>query len=167
MAVLCETERYGYEIARIIEERRISLWTEFALSSVYAVLGRLERKGYVTRREIQQSGKPPRKLYSLSFSGRSALEDSLEKLSSPGNRIWGMFEIILLAWPILSGSRRQDLINNYRSSLKRRIENLRVPLASEINPISAAHISRPLAAARGELEWLEKFAFDSGIGLID
>lgn len=39
--------RHGYELDRVIEERGMREWTDVAFSSIYYLLGRLERQGLI------------------------------------------------------------------------------------------------------------------------
>jgi len=47
LGLLAECSRHGYELDRVIEERGIRAWTDVAFSSVYYLLGRLERAGWI------------------------------------------------------------------------------------------------------------------------
>ena len=65
LALLCEQDMYGYELAaRISEAVRISEGT------IYPLLKRIHDEGYVTTylRESQEG--PPRKYYSATYEGR-------------------------------------------------------------------------------------------------
>ena len=46
--LLGEASRHGYEIERLIEERGFREWTAIAFSSIYFLLGRLEKRGLVS-----------------------------------------------------------------------------------------------------------------------
>jgi len=63
-------ESYGYEIVqrlRAVEELRV---TE---STVYPILSRLRRDGYLKVRSVPSPGGPPRRYFSLTRLGRSYL----------------------------------------------------------------------------------------------
>ena len=45
LSLLVEQPRHGYEIERVIEERGMRDWTEIGFSSIYYVLGKLEKRG--------------------------------------------------------------------------------------------------------------------------
>ena len=167
LAILSETERYGYEIDKILSKRQIRLWSNIAASSVYAVLTRLHRKGLAERREVTQSGRPPRKLYSISESGRNELESAIFEAILDEGRVIGRFDIILLVWPILSSEMRNKLVSSYMAHLKTREEFYRKETEQIINPISAALFERPLRTIRAEMGWLTEFAQKNGISISD
>jgi len=167
LAILSETERYGYEIDKILAKKQIRLWSDIAPSSIYAVLNRLYRRGLAASREVGQSGRPPRKLYSISESGRAVLEGALFKSILDDDRVVGRFEIILLVWPMLSSEKKNELLSSYMTLLKTREKFYRKEVEQEINPISAALFERPLRMVMGEIGWLKEFARKNGVLLSD
>lgn len=167
LAILSETERYGYEIDKILANRQIRAWGNIAPSSIYAVLNRLRRKGLAGSREVGQSGRPPRKLYSISESGRAALESDLFESILDQDRVIGRFEIILLVWPMLSSEKRNKLLSSYMTLLKTREEFYRKEAGQRINPVSAALFERPHGTVMAEIGWLKEFAQKNGVLLSD
>ena len=167
LAILSETERYGYEIDKILGKRQIRLWEKIASSSIYAVLNRLYRRGLAERREVGQSGRPPRKLYSISESGRAELESAIFESILAEDRVIGRFEIILLVWPMLSSEKRDRMLSSYMAVLKGRENLYRKEVEQEINPISAALFERPLGTVMAEIAWLKEFAQKNGVSISD
>jgi len=70
LAVIDEEPAYGYEMTRRLRERGLSIVGE---GSIYPLLGRLERDGYIEAYRAASNGGPPRKYYRPSDAGRSAL----------------------------------------------------------------------------------------------
>lgn len=70
LALIGEEERYGYEIVRQLEERGVELVAE---GSIYPLLSRLERSGYIDATMVPSSEGPPRKYYRITADGRRAL----------------------------------------------------------------------------------------------
>src|SRR3972149_2677621 len=93
LAILAETERYGYEIFGIIRSRGIRDRYEFAISSVYSVLRRLENRGLVAARDYSQPPRPPRKIYSITETGRSSLMELLSSTNESAERTSAIFDI--------------------------------------------------------------------------
>jgi DNA-binding PadR family transcriptional regulator len=72
MALLDEGPRHGYDLARLIDERtggRLS----FHVANVYTSLYRLERRGYIAGRWVEQAGQRRRRFYRLTPAGRRQL----------------------------------------------------------------------------------------------
>ncbi len=167
LAILSETERYGYEIDKILTEKQIRPWDNIAQSSIYAVLIRLHRMGLADRREVSQSGRPPRRLYSISESGRAELEEAIFESILDDRRVIGRFEIILFVWAMLSSDKRNKLLSSYMALLRGREEYYRTEAGQRINPIEAALFERPLRTVKAEIGWLKEFAQNNGVSISD
>lgn len=167
LAVLFQTERYGYEIDKIISASQLSLGGGVARSSVYAVLTRLYRKRLVDYREVTQSRRPPRMQYSITEAGREELKKSIQRELSRDDKILGRFEIVLYVWPALTGVERKQLISLYIEKQKDKENYFRAAIQESINPTASAFLERPLFLVAAEIKWLLKFAEESGIDLGD
>ena len=80
LSILYEGEATGYEIRRLCVEGECSYFVEASFGSIYPALARLEAERLVTSRTEQQSGKPAKKVYSITDAGREAFT---EELSGP------------------------------------------------------------------------------------
>lgn len=85
LGLIVEKPRYGYEIDQVIEARNMRDWTEIGFSSIYHILNRLEKNGYLTARlEAPQGRGPARKVYEITEDGRAAwYQATLDALSNP------------------------------------------------------------------------------------
>lgn len=72
LAQLEGRDRHGYEIASEIE-RRSGGAVSFLPASLYPVLYRLERKGWISGRWVEAAGQRRRRFYRLTASGRKEL----------------------------------------------------------------------------------------------
>jgi transcriptional regulator len=64
--------RHGYDIARLIETRSDGALT-FHAASLYPLLYRLEKRGWITGRWVEKAGERRRRMYRLTPSGRQVL----------------------------------------------------------------------------------------------
>lgn len=70
---LLETEqRHGYEIGRLIEMRSGGTLT-FRVASLYPLLYRLEKRGWIRGRWVEKAGQRRRRYYHLTPQGREML----------------------------------------------------------------------------------------------
>jgi transcriptional regulator len=72
LSVLDGRERHGYELSRIIESRsdgRLS----FKAATLYPLLYKLEKQGWVTGRWVEKAGERRRRFYRLTPAGRTVL----------------------------------------------------------------------------------------------
>jgi PadR family transcriptional regulator PadR len=72
LSLLEDCPRHGYEIAKLIEKRSEGV-LEFHVASLYPMLYRLERRGWIEGRWLEKSGQRRRRFYRLTAAGRRAL----------------------------------------------------------------------------------------------
>ena len=75
LGLVAEMPRHGYELEQTISERSMREWTQIGFSSIYFVLGELQRMKLVTtgRRAGTDANPRARKVYSVTRAGRRAL----------------------------------------------------------------------------------------------
>lgn len=64
--------RHGYEISKLIEERSEGV-LRFNVASLYPLLYRLERRGWVDGRWVEKAGQRRRRYYRLTTEGKKVL----------------------------------------------------------------------------------------------
>ena len=74
LSLLEHRARHGYEIAKRIEERSGGV-VDFHVASLYPMLYRLERRGWITGYWEEKAGQRWRRYYRLTAAGRRALPE--------------------------------------------------------------------------------------------
>jgi PadR family transcriptional regulator len=74
LAVLEARARHGYEIARLIDDRSDGV-LRFHVGSLYPMLYRMERRGWIDGKWIEKSGQRRRRYYRLTVAGRRVLAE--------------------------------------------------------------------------------------------
>ena len=74
LSILEDRPRHGYEIAKLIE-RRSRRAGGLSRTSLYPMLYRLERRGWIEGKWVEKSGQRRRRFYKLSALGRKALPE--------------------------------------------------------------------------------------------
>jgi PadR family transcriptional regulator PadR len=72
LAILSGRPAYGYEITAWLREQGFS---DIAEGTVYALLVRIEQRGFVDVEKVPSEKGPPRKVYSLNPRGQEYLEE--------------------------------------------------------------------------------------------
>ena len=72
LALVEERPRHGYEINKLIEARSGGALS-FHVASLYPMLYRLERRGWVEGRWVEKAGQRRRRYYKLTAEGRKVL----------------------------------------------------------------------------------------------
>ena len=72
MALVEERARHGYEIAKLIAERSDGV-LQFHVASLYPLLYRMEKRGWITGQWVEKAGQRRRRYYKLTAAGRKVL----------------------------------------------------------------------------------------------
>src|SRR6478609_3351697 len=72
LAILSRQSAYGYEITAQLRERGFA---DIVEGTVYALLVRIEQRGFVDVTKVPSDKGPPRKVYALNAQGRAYLEE--------------------------------------------------------------------------------------------
>lgn len=72
LAILSMRAAYGYEITAWLRDQG---FTDIAEGTVYALLVRIEQRGFVDVAKVPSEKGPPRRVYSLNAQGREYLEE--------------------------------------------------------------------------------------------
>jgi PadR family transcriptional regulator, regulatory protein PadR len=84
LAVLAASPAYGYEVTARLREQGFSDLVE---GTVYALLIRIEQRGFVDVEKVPSEKGPPRKVYSLNALGREQLDEFWRAWSFLSERI--------------------------------------------------------------------------------
>ena len=72
LSLLEERPRHGYEIGQLIE-RRSGGTLKFHIASLYPILYRLEKRGFLQGRWVEKPGERRRRFYRLTTEGKKTL----------------------------------------------------------------------------------------------
>ena len=92
MALVEDRPRHGYEIAKLIGERSDGV-LQFHVASLYPLLYRLEKRGWIQGRWVEQAGQRRRRYYRLTPAGKKVLaaqRATWREFVEAINRITGM-----------------------------------------------------------------------------
>ena len=84
LAVLAVQPAYGYEITARLRDQG---FTDLVEGTVYALLVRIEQRGFVDVEKVPSEKGPPRKVYSLNAQGREQLAEFWRSWSFLAERI--------------------------------------------------------------------------------
>ncbi|MCC8928825.1 PadR family transcriptional regulator [Rhodococcus sp. I2R] len=89
LAILAKQPAYGYEITAMLRERGFS---DLAEGTVYALLVRVEQRGFVDVEKVPSEKGPPRKVFSINRQGREQLDEFWRTWSFLAERIEQLHE---------------------------------------------------------------------------
>src|SRR5918993_4359625 len=74
LSLVEDQPRHGYDIGNLIEQRSGGV-LRFNVASLYPLLYRLESRGWIQGRWVEQAGQRRRRYYKLTAAGRKVLGD--------------------------------------------------------------------------------------------
>jgi DNA-binding PadR family transcriptional regulator len=160
LSLIAERPRHGYEIEQIIEARGMRDWTEIGFSSIYYLLGKLEKAGLIEARLQPAEGKgPARKVYSIGEAGRRALvAGALAALSAPGSGS-SPFLLGLANYPILPRQQLLAALNSYAAQLEQSAQQVRQRVEAQrpLPPFVQAMFDYSQTLLEAESQWIQAF----------
>jgi len=84
LAILADRPAYGYEITARLRDQG---FTDLVEGTVYALLVRIEQRGFVDVEKVPSEKGPPRKVFTLNAAGREQLEEFWRTWSFLSERI--------------------------------------------------------------------------------
>jgi len=156
LGLIAEMPRHGYELEQVIEKRGMREWTQIGFSSIYYVLGKLEKKELILA-EIPEN-LTARKCYELTETGKQVLvEQTLATLTT----VQPNYSPLMLGMIHLSTLTRDQVLGALTTRIKalaeeiRRIENIHFdqqPLPDHVDAI----FEFSLGQLKFEEEWTER-----------
>ncbi len=160
LSLIIEKPRYGYDIERVIEERGMREWTDIGFSSIYYILNKLAKDGYVEARSTESAGhRPARKVYHTTSAGRAAWhEATLEALSVPQRRS-SPLQIGLSNLFGIPHHEALAALQSYREALRAHRDHVIVRRDAQrpLHMIIEAMFDQTLSVMDAELAWLDNF----------
>jgi DNA-binding PadR family transcriptional regulator len=109
---------YGYEIEKMLRDSRIRVLGNIAFSSIYQVLKKLEQKQMIICEIEYVNGKPPRKRYTISDSGKEALRKKVTASLQEPSRVSNAADLSLLFLPFLNKEQMQEALKAHVHMLR-------------------------------------------------
>ncbi|UCC49999.1 MAG: PadR family transcriptional regulator [Gemmatimonadota bacterium] len=92
LSLLAAEPRHGYEIGKLIEVQSGGQ-LRFRISSLYPILCRMEKKGWISSRWVEKVGQRRRRYYRLTPKGERALvkqQETWVEFAAAVNRVTGL-----------------------------------------------------------------------------
>lgn len=121
LAVLFQGEASGYEIKKAFEEGPFAHFQSASFGSIYPALSRLLSEGHVEAQAHEQDGRPDKKVYRLTASGRAAFQRAIGQAPEPDQFRSDVLFLMYFARE-LPAARAAALIDGYIASYRARAD---------------------------------------------
>lgn len=161
LALVAEKSSYGYELERKIKQKNVRLWVSIGFSSIYYLLKKLEEKHYISSTIEKNAALPSKILYSITLSGRQALQQELLKILSSHHRYHHPFDIALFHLHLLHKQDIQQALTEHLNQLRKRktlLQQQITLLQEDITSLTTlALYERAIALVIAEELWVQNF----------
>ena len=156
LALLADAPAHGYEIKRGLEERFGAVISPLNAGQVYTTLQRLQRDELVRDDAVEQSGRPDKRVYRLTGSGREALLEWLGAPSAP-TRLRDDFFMKLHFAQDLGLADPAALIEGQRAAYLNALRELEQVLEGGAeDPLTALVVEGAALHLEADLRWLDR-----------
>lgn len=160
LAFVAEKPIHGYQIEHLIVERGMREWTDIGFSSIYHVLGKLQKTGYLTSKSDLTYDRPARKVFSLTPQGAILLHNEvLHRLSTPRPNS-ADFDLALSCLPVLNKEEIRSAFKSVQVQLSAKIQEVKEKQTVNINrmePHVIALFEHSLKTMLSELDWISNY----------
>ncbi|MBE7722515.1 PadR family transcriptional regulator [Lacrimispora indolis] len=80
LSCLMEKPMHGYELGKTLK-RNFSACTRISNNTIYPILKKFQKSGYIMKREEQQEGKPDRFVYEITEAGKRSFIQTLNTIT--------------------------------------------------------------------------------------
>jgi DNA-binding PadR family transcriptional regulator len=155
LALLAEGSTYGYELKQAFERLFRPVWPPINVGQIYTTLGRLERDGLVTSREIEQSRRPDKRVYELTDEGQAALANWMAAPVEGAHLKDEFFMKLVLA--SLAGTDPMQLLDRQRNKYLQSLRDLdTLALETEAESPAQLLIEGAILHLQADLKWLDR-----------
>ena len=148
--------RHGYELEQVIEQRGMREWTQIGFSSIYFVLGKLEKKGLVVAKQPEKA--KTKKSYAITDIG---LEILVSQTLTALRTIRPTYSSVLLGmihWSVLTRDQALEALQKRKEAITKKLVRLddiqfkQQPLPDYVDTIFDFSISQ----LKAEAKWVTK-----------
>lgn len=165
MGLLEQQSLHGYAINDFVE-RYVDRVAGMKKSTAYALLQRLEKKGYVSVQLIDQGTRPPRQVYTLTESGREAFIDQLKKSLARPEQPFSGDDIPYLFMASLNPDERIALLKERLDMLYQYLEHYTTTMKHNESGVDI-FLDHRVTLLRAEIAWLERLIATIGASIGD
>ena len=156
LGLVAEMPRHGYELEQVIEERGMREWTQIGFSSIYFVLGKLEKKGLI-KAEIPATVKS-KKSYKMTREGKKTLINQTLSALTTVRPTYSSLLMGMIHWSVLTRDQALKALQARKEAVSEELKRLedihfdQQPLPDYVDTMFEFSIGQLLA----EAEWIAK-----------
>lgn len=150
LGLLRKREMHGYQLSEFMETH-LALFFDIKKATAYSLLGKMEKKGWVTSRKEQEGKRPPRRVFAITPEGEALFQELLrgalpeyQRPAFPGN-------VPMLFMDALPPEELRELLDLRRAAIRERM----VALETHLDHVAHPLFDHQLLVLRAEQKWVE------------
>ncbi len=156
LGLVAEMPRHGYQLDKEIELRGMREWTQIGFSSIYFVLGKLEKAGLVSAKK--PAGAKARKTFKVTAAGRRTL--IAKTLTALGSHRPTYSSVLLgmIHWPVLEREEALDAMMARGEAVDAELSRV-ADIQADTQPLPDfvdALFDFSIGQLKAEAEWIER-----------
>ena len=151
LGLLRKREMHGYQLSEFMETH-LGLFFDIKKATAYSLLGKMEKKGWVTSRKEQEGNRPPRRVFAITDEGEALFQELLRgalpeyrRPAFPGN-------VPMLFMDALPPEELHDLLHRRQDAIRERM----VALETHLDHVAHPLFDHQLLVLRAEQKWVEE-----------
>lgn len=164
MSLLVEKPMHGYQIEQTIEDRGMREWTTIGFSSIYYILEKLKKLGWLASNlEISTGKGPARQIFTLTNKGKENWKKAVLKTLTHPSMINSNFQLGLSILAYLDKKTIISALENYQKELTRKYLELsekqdKQKVTLPWNVLAMFDLS--MTKLNTEIDWVQNFIND-------
>lgn len=161
LGLLAERPRHPYQIEKEVRDRDMRSWTDLSMSTIYKLLRKLERDGFVASKAELSEQNRARKTYEITEDGMDLLRERVRfALREPQAAKWPI-DVGISNLAVIPVDEAVSCLRTYRAGLEERRSGYRALedyLKAEGCPVyRLAFARRPIRMLEGEIRWVDEY----------
>jgi len=156
LGLVAEMPRHGYQLNKEIELRGMREWTPIGFSSIYFVLGKLEKMGLVSAEK--PAGAKGRKTFKLTAAGRNTLFEQTRDALRSYQPTYSSVLLGMVHWPILEREEALDALKARGAAVEAELSRVR-DIQADTQPLPDfvdALFDFSIGQLKAEAAWIER-----------
>ena len=150
LGLLRKREMHGYQLSEFMENH-LAMFFDIKKATAYNLLGKMEKKGWVTSREEQAGKRPPRRVFAITPEGEAVFQDLLRRALPEYRRAAFPGNVPILFMDALPAEELEDLLDQRMDAIRERI----VALKTHLDHVGHPLFDHQMLILKAELTWVE------------
>jgi len=125
LSCLMKKPMYGYEIGKILKES-FSSCTRISNNTIYPILKKFQKRGYITRKQQTQEGRPDRFVYEITEAGKKGFIQGINSVTGSLASNRDEFFVRLSFFHLMTPNTRRKMLEDRIAFIRESLDNVKL-----------------------------------------